>query len=51
MLKALNNLHDIFADLAGLMLQKFRDMGEAWESTVEWGTTLERIKRGELRDE
>ena len=50
MLKALS-VHEIFAELADLMLQKFRDMDEAWKSTVEWCTTLEHIKRGEMRDE
>ena len=50
-LRALNNVHEIFADPADLMLQKFRDMDEAWKSTAEWCTTLEHIKRGEMRDE
>ena len=51
MLKALNNVHEIFAELADLMMAKFRDMDEAWKSTVAWCTTFERIRRGKLREE
>ena len=49
MLKALNNVHNIFADIADVMLDKLRDMSDAWKSTEEWCETLEQIRRGGLR--
>ena len=51
MLKALNHVHNIFADIADLMLANFPDMSEAWKCTQEWCDTLEQIRRGELRDD
>ena len=51
MLQALHNVQDIFADIADLMIAKFKDMNEAWKATKEWCETLERIRRGELRDD
>ena len=51
MLKALNNVHDIFEELADLMMDKFRDVDAAWKSIVEWCIIFEHIKSGELRDE
>ena len=51
MLVALNNVHDIFAEIADLMVAKFRDMSEAWKASKEWCEVTEQIRRGEMRDD
>ena len=51
MLVALVGVHDIFAEIADLMLAKFADMKEAWKASKEWCEVLEKIRNGELRDE
>ena len=51
MLAALNNVHDIFAEIADLMMAKFKDMNEAWKASKEWCEVTERVRRGELRDD
>ena len=51
MLVALVGVHDIFAEIADLMLAKFADMKEAWKASKEWCAVLEHIRNGELRDE
>ena len=44
-------VHDIFAEIADLMLAKFADMKEAWKASEERCAVLEQIRNGELRDE
>ena len=51
MLVALVEVHDIFSEIADLMLAKFKDMNEAWKASKEWCEVLDHIRRGELRDE
>ena len=51
MLVALVEVHDISAEIADLMVAKFADMKEAWKASQEWCEVLEKIRRGEPRDE
>ena len=51
MLVALVGVHDIFAEIADLMLAKFADMEEACKAPKEWCEVLEKIRKGEVRDE
>ena len=62
MLIALVEVHDIFPEIADLMLAKFKymneawkapfkDMNEAWKAPKEWCEVLDQIRRGVLRDE
>ena len=51
MLVALVEVHDIFSNIADLMLAMFRDMNEACKASKEWCEVLEHIRRGDLRGE
>ena len=46
MLVALVGVHDIFTEIAYLMLAKFADMEEAWKASKEWCEVLEKIRKG-----
>ena len=51
MLQALNDVHEIFEEIADLMLLKVHDMDAVCNASVEWCKTFEHIRRGELRDD
>ena len=51
MLQELINVHEMFEDIADLMLLKVKGMDEACTASEEWCRTLEQIKKGELRDD
>ena len=46
MVQAPNDVHEIFEEIADLMLLKFRDMDAAWKESEEWCKTLGHIKEG-----